>query len=51
MIKGLPYFDNELYCPVNNLNKWFISNIKKGPIFRRFTKGSKLSENRLTDQL
>ena len=24
--------------------------IKSGPLFRRFTKGSKLSENRLTDQ-
>ena len=51
MIKGLPYFENENYCPVNNLKKWLlISNIKSGPIFRRFTKGSKLSDNRLTDQ-
>ena len=51
MIKGLPYFENEIYCPVNNLKKWLlISNIKSGPIFRRFTKGSKLSDNRLTDQ-
>ena len=22
MIKGLPYFTNEQYCPVNNLKKW-----------------------------
>ena len=22
MIKGLPYFTNEIYCPVNNLKKW-----------------------------
>ena len=51
MIKGLPYFENEIYCPVNNLKKWLlISNIKSGPIFRRFTKGSKLTDNRLTDQ-
>ena len=51
MIKGLPYFENENYCPVNNLKKWLlITNIKSGPIFRRFTKGSKLSDNRLTDQ-
>ena len=51
MIKGIPFFDNENYCPVKNLNKWLhLSNIKKGAIFRRFTKGSKLSENRLTDQ-
>lgn len=51
MIKGLPYFDNEVYCPVINLKKWLeISQIKKGPIFRRFSKGSKLTNNRLTDQ-
>ncbi len=51
MIKGIPFFDNENYCPVKNLNKWLhLSNIKKGAIFRRFTKGSKISENRLTDQ-
>ncbi len=51
MVKGLPYFENENYCPVNNLKKWLlISNIKSGAIFRRFTKGSKLSLKRLTDQ-
>ena len=51
IIKGLPYFENEIYCPVRNLKKWLkISNIKTGPIFRRFIKGSKLSEYRLTDQ-
>ena len=51
MIKGIPFFDNENYCPVKNLNQWLsLSNIKKGAIFRRFTKGSKISENRLTDQ-
>jgi site-specific recombinase XerD len=51
MIKGLPYFSNELYCPVLNLKKWLkLSNIKSGPIFRRFAKGSSLTSNRLTDQ-
>ena len=51
MIKGLPYFSNELYCPVINLKKWLeLSNIKSGPIFRRFVKGSVLTNNRLTDQ-
>ena len=51
MIKGLPYFTNENYCPVINLKKWLeLSNIKSGPIFRRFTKGSSLTSNRLTDQ-
>ena len=51
MIKGLPYFSNEVYCPVANLRKWLDkSNIKSGPIFRRFSKGSNLTDNRLTDQ-
>ena len=51
MIKGLPYFSNELYCPVTNLKRWLeISKIKSGPIFRRFSKGSILTEKRLTDQ-
>jgi integrase len=27
-----------------------LSKIRSGPVFRRFSKGSKLSENRLTDQ-
>jgi len=51
MIKGLPYFSNETYCPVRHLKKWLgLSNIKSGPIFRRFSKSFKLSDNRLTDQ-
>ena len=51
MVKGLPYFTNELYCPVINLKKWLeLSNIKSGSIFRRFTKGSFLTRDRLTDQ-
>ena len=50
-LKGLPYFDNRQYCPVLSVKRWIeISNIKSGPLFRRFTKGSKLTENRLTDQ-
>jgi site-specific recombinase XerD len=50
-IKGLPYFDNIQYCPVQSIKKWIeISRISNGPLFRRFTKGSNLSENRLTDQ-
>jgi len=49
--KGLPYFDNPEYCPVISIQKWIeISRISSGSLFRRFTKGSKLSENRLTDQ-
>ncbi len=51
MIKGLPYFANQNYCPVINLKKWLeISKIRSGPIFRRFSKGSSLTNNRLTDQ-
>ncbi len=51
MIKGLPYFANQEYCPVTNLKKWLeLSNIKSGPIFKRFLKGSLISNNRLTDQ-
>ena len=50
-IKALPYFDSSQYCPVISLKKWLdISKITSGPLFRRFLKGSKLSENRLTDQ-
>jgi len=49
--KALPYFDSSQYCPVVSLKKWLeISKITSGPLFRRFVKGSKLSENRLTDQ-
>ena len=51
MIKGLPYFTSDNYCPVKNLNKWLkISKIKSGPIFRRFSKGLSLTNKRLTDQ-
>jgi integrase len=49
--KALPYFDNSQYCPVVSLKKWIkISKINSGPFFRRFKKGSNLSQNRLTDQ-
>ena len=49
--KALPYFDNSKYCPVASLQKWInISKINSGPLFRRFLKGLKLSEKRLSDQ-
>ena len=49
--KGIPHFENSLYCPVNNLKKWLnISKIKKGPIFTKFSKGSKITNIRLSDQ-
>jgi site-specific recombinase XerD len=50
-LKGLPYLDSSQYCPVLSLKKWIeTSNIKSGPLFRRFSKGSKLTDYRLTDQ-
>ena len=50
-VKGLPYFENSKYCPVVSISKWIkISKINTGALFRRFIKGSKLSDNRLTDQ-
>ena len=51
MLKGLPYFDNQKFCPVWHLQKWLEeSKIKSGPIFKRFSKGLILGKNRLTDQ-
>ena len=51
LVKGIPYFDNLQYCPVISLKKWIdVSNIYSGSLFRRFTKGSRLSVNRLSDQ-
>ncbi len=51
MVKGIPYFINEKYCPVISLKNWInLSKIKTGSIFRRFAKGSILTSNRLTDQ-
>jgi len=50
-VKALPYFDNQKYCPVISLKNWInISKINAGSLFRRFSKGSRLSGNRLTDQ-
>ena len=50
-IKALPHFTNNLYCPVTVLRRWLnLSKITKGALFRRFSKGSKLTSNRLTDQ-
>jgi site-specific recombinase XerD len=51
LVKGLPYFTNEKYCPVTSLKNWVnLSKIKTGPIFRRFAKSSILTGHRLTDQ-
>ncbi|MDA8822786.1 tyrosine-type recombinase/integrase [Candidatus Pelagibacter bacterium] len=51
MVKGIPHFENSLYCPVTSLKRWILTaKLKKGPIFLKFSKGSKLSDKRLTDQ-
>jgi site-specific recombinase XerD len=51
LVKALPYFDNSRYCPVVSLKNWIsISKISSDSLFRRFSKGSRLSEHRLTDQ-
>ena len=50
-VKALPYFEKSKYCPVKSIKRWIeISNVNSGPLFRRFTKGSVLSKNRLSDQ-
>ncbi len=49
--KAIPHFENSLYCPVSSLKSWTnIAKIKKGPIFTRFSKGSKITSIRLSDQ-
>ena len=51
MIKGLPYFANQIYCPVLHLKRWLeLSNIKEGSIFRKLNKNFSLSHNRLSGQ-
>jgi site-specific recombinase XerD len=51
MTKGIPHFENSIYCPVATLRRWLnTSKIKDGPIFVRFSKGSKVTKRRLTDQ-
>ena len=50
-IKALPYFDNPRYCPVKSIENWIkFSKINQGALFRKFHKGNKLSNIRLSDQ-
>ena len=50
-IKAIPYFENNVYCPVTTIRRWLnISKITKGALFRRFSKGSKITSGRLSDQ-
>ena len=50
-LKGIPYFTNEMLCPVRTLKDWInLSKINSGPVFRKFNKGFSLSNLRLTDQ-
>ena len=49
--KGIPYFENSAYCPVKNIKSWLnVSKINKGAIFVRFSKGIKITNDRLSDQ-
>ena len=49
--KGIPHFENSIYCPVSTLKTWInMSKIKKGPLFTRFSKGSKITNIRLSNQ-
>ena len=51
MIKAIPYFNNEEFCPVINLKKMLkICEISEGGIFRRISKSGKVSTSSLTDQ-
>jgi site-specific recombinase XerD len=51
MIKAIPYFKNNEFCPVKNLEKMLnICKIKTGAIFRRISKSGKILLNRITDQ-
>ena len=51
MIKAIPYFNNEEFCPVIHLKKMLkICKINTGRIFRRISKSGKVSLNSLTDQ-
>ena len=50
-VKAIPHFQNSLYCPVTCLKRWInFSKIETGALFTRFSKGSKITNLRLTDQ-
>ena len=50
-VKAIPYFENSVYCPATIIKRWLnVSKITSGPLFRRFSKGSKLTAHRLSDQ-
>ena len=49
--KGIPYFENSAYCPVKNIKSWLnVSKINKGAVFVRFSKGIRITNDRLSDQ-
>jgi site-specific recombinase XerD len=51
MIKAIPYFNNEEFCPIINLKKMLkMCKINSGGIFRRISKSGKVSLSSLTDQ-
>jgi site-specific recombinase XerD len=51
MIKAIPYFKSEDFCPVRNLKEMLKTcKISDGKIFRRISKSGKILSNGLTDQ-
>jgi site-specific recombinase XerD len=51
MIKAIPYFKNEDFCPVRNLKEMLKTcKISNNKIFRRISKSGKILSNGLTDQ-
>lgn len=48
---GIPYLDDQAYCPITALRAWLTAaGIKSGPLFRSFLKNGKPSERRLSDK-
>ena len=51
MIKAIPYFNNDKFCPVINIkNMLKVCKINTGGIFRKISKSGKVLLNSLTDQ-
>lgn len=48
---GIPYLDDQAYCPITALRTWLTTaGIKSGPLFRSFLNNGKPSEKRLSDK-
>ena len=48
---AIPYVKDKEYCAVTALRKWLsLAHIKKGPVFRGFTKAHTIRKNRISDK-